>query len=252
MKQTVRNRVRRRLNSYVLHRVGLRLVREDELPSIRPFIPFKKTLAAARAAGLSVGDYIDARWAEPGATQQTIDGMKKLGVFDRAIRRVCEIGPGSGRYLEKTIAACHPSYYEIYETAPDWEHWLVRKYKVTAQHADGFSLSGTADMSIDLVQAHKVLVDLDFVTSCHYMAEMARVVRDGCKIVFDVLTENCMDEQTLQQYWALRKQMYTVLPRQYTLDLLARRGVQLDGSFFVAMPTGQTECMVFTKYKALH
>jgi len=43
--------------------------------------------------------------------------MKKLGVFDGEIERVCEIGPGTGRYLDKVLKLAKPTYCEIYETA---------------------------------------------------------------------------------------------------------------------------------------
>jgi hypothetical protein len=68
------------------------------------FIPIEQTLREASRAGLSVGDYIDSVMNNtPGATQLTIDGMHRLGVFDQKIDTICEIGPGSGRYLEKII-----------------------------------------------------------------------------------------------------------------------------------------------------
>jgi hypothetical protein len=63
--------------------------------------------------------------------------------------------------------ACNPAYYEIYETAGDWEKWLVDKYQVTSHPTDGRSLSSTPSGSIDLVQAHKVLPVAIF-TICSY------------------------------------------------------------------------------------
>lgn len=90
----------------VLRIADLQLIRHGRKP--QDFIPFHKTLLAAENAGLSVGDYIDNSFNVPGSTQLTIDRMRELGIFDEKIGRVCEIGTGSGCYLEKTINACLP------------------------------------------------------------------------------------------------------------------------------------------------
>jgi hypothetical protein len=73
------------------------------------YIPCQSIITEAKSAGLSVGDYIDAKHNKPGSTQETIDRMATLGVFQGKIDRLCEIEPSSGRYLEKTLKACSPS-----------------------------------------------------------------------------------------------------------------------------------------------
>ena len=94
--------------------LGVKIVSTHDWSNTRNFIPFEITIKAAQGAGLSIGDYIDSVINNiPGATQATIDGMSRLGVFSGQIAKVVEIGPGSGRYLEKTIEACSPSQYEI-------------------------------------------------------------------------------------------------------------------------------------------
>ncbi|WP_319421901.1 hypothetical protein [Pleurocapsa sp. FMAR1] len=94
----------------------------------RDYIPFEETIAGAKEADLSVGDYIDAKHNKPGATQDTIDQMSALGVFEGKVDRICEIGPKSGRYLEKIVNICTLTYYEIYETASKWEKYLEQTY----------------------------------------------------------------------------------------------------------------------------
>lgn len=212
------------------------------------FISFRKTLAGAKEAGLPVGDYIDAKHNVPGATQETLDQMAKLGVFDKRIERVCEIGPGSGRYLEKTVQACNPDYYQIYETASDWRKWLVQKYKVTAQPTDGVSLSHTPSCSIDLVQAHKVFSWIPFLTTCRYFGEMERVVRDGGKVVFDIVTEECMDDANLESWLATGIDWPgSMVSKQFAIDFFCQRGLSLAGTFFITMKPGITQYLVFTK-----
>jgi hypothetical protein len=79
---------------------------------------------------------------------------------------------------------------------------------------------------------------------------MARVARTGGKIVFDIVTEECLDDATLKNWFATGSgyQHYPCLmPKQYTIDFLSRRGCAFVGSFFVPMEPGKTECMVFAK-----
>jgi len=190
--------------NWVIGPLGVEVVRKDrhDWSDTSNFIPIEDTLAGARRAGLSVGDYIDTVLNNiPGATQDTIDAMKRLGVFAAPVATVLEIGPGSGRYLEKTIAACSPGRYEIYETSLPWAAFLAREYRVIQQPTDGSALASTPDASCDLVHAHKVFSSIPFMPTVKYWGEMARVARGSAHIVFDIMTEACLDPATIRK-WA--------------------------------------------------
>jgi SAM-dependent methyltransferase len=241
--------IRKRINS-TLSLVGLEVVRRGPNRDLKEFLPLEETVAAAKQAGMEIGDYIEKKYDYVGVNQETIDRLVNLGVFKEKIDRVCEIGPGSGRYLEKVVAICHPSHYEIYETSKDWAKWLVQTYKVTSRPTDGRTLAHTPSNSIDLVQAHKVFVCTSFLTTCHYLQEMARVVKDGGKIVFDIATEDCMDSATLKKWLNLKINLdpYPALfMKQFAIDFLSDRGCSFIGSFLVPMKPGKTECMAFVK-----
>ncbi|MFJ7244352.1 hypothetical protein ACIQWA_06840 [Kitasatospora sp. NPDC098652] len=142
---------------HLLGRAGFDIVRStNNRGGVDDFLPFEATMGAARAAGLSLSDYIDEVMnGTPGATQSTIDELRGLGAFAANPKTVLEIGPGSGRYLEKTLKECSPVRYEIYETAALWADYLVDTFKVVAQPTAECSLASTPDGSVDLVQAHK-------------------------------------------------------------------------------------------------
>ena len=238
---------RKTINS-ALAKSGFELVRPGRNPD--QFIPFKETLASAREAGLSVGDYIDATYNVPGGTQDTIDRMAELSVFSEKIERVCEIGPGSGRYLEKTIKACNPEYYEIYETAIDWRDWLVQQFSVVAQPTDGASLGSTPYRSIDLVHAHKVFSSvLPLLPICKYFVEMERVVREGGYVVFDLTTEACVDETVFDKWLAhgFGGLPISMVAEQYAIDFFCNRSLSFVGSFFVSMEPIRSQYFVFKK-----
>jgi hypothetical protein len=212
------------------------------------YIPFEETLAGAKAAGLTVGDFIDQKHNVAGATQRAIEEMRALGVFDGTIQAVCEIGPGSGRYLSKTLEACRPAHYEIYETARAWADYLVREYKVLLRPTDGRSLSHTPTASVNLVQAHKVFVVTPSITTCKYFLEMIRVAAPGGSIVFDCMTEPCLEPEAIERWMSWGSGYYPCLfPRDYLLQLFGRGGCSLVGSFFQPMKPGKTETFVFRK-----
>ncbi|MFI6938023.1 methyltransferase domain-containing protein [Streptomyces sp. NPDC050418] len=236
-----------------MRRTGFDLVRStDSRGGVDDFIPYEATMRAARAAGLSVGDYIDEVMnGTPGATRSTIDQLRALGVFAAAPGTVLEIGPGSGRYLDLTLKECAPSRYEIYETAGPWAEHLVAEYGVVARPAEGYSLAPTPDASIDLVLAHKVFNTLTFLGSTRYFFEMARVVRPGGRIVFDVMTESCLDPETMRA-WATKggtghDSYPAAMPRTACVDLFATLGCVLEAGFRAPMGVASTEVLVFVK-----
>ncbi|WP_256962210.1 class I SAM-dependent methyltransferase [Streptomyces sp. NRRL B-24572] len=237
----------------LMGRAGFDIVRSiDNRGGVDDFLPFEATMRAARSAGLSVGDYLDEVMnGTPGATQSTIDELRSLGVFAADPKTVLEIGPGSGRYLEKTLKECSPSRYEIYETATPWADYLVDTFKVVARATSGSSLAPTPDGSVDLVQAHKVFNTVTFLKASRYFFEMARVTRPGGRIVFDVMTETCLDPTTVRA-WATKGGVGhgsypAAMPRQTCVDLFATLGCALEASFPAPLGFASTEVLVFGK-----
>ena len=78
MKTNFRQYVRRLLNM-LLGMFGLELTRKDQRHEND--LNLRKILADAEAAGLSLGEYIDTAFNEPGATDCTLEKMAELGVF---------------------------------------------------------------------------------------------------------------------------------------------------------------------------
>jgi SAM-dependent methyltransferase len=215
-------------------------------PAVKTFLPARKTIAAARAEGLSVSAYIDKIHVQPGATAAVVKEMLAVAGLSGKCEAVCEIGAGSGRFAEEVITALHPDRYEIYETAPDWLPYLRKLPNAVLQGSDGHSLAPTRDASMDLVHAQKVFVYLPFYASAGYVAEMARVVRPGGTVVFDVVTEDCLDETTVRE-WVRIGSIHNPIPKQWVRSFLADRDLTLIGSFFTPLPPGKAEVLVFHK-----
>lgn len=231
-----------------LRPAGIQVIRGfSSDPAIESFVPARRTLAAAQRAGLSLTDYIDQFSGKPGGTVAAVKEMLALADLSAPVGRVCEIGPGTGRYAEKVIAELHPEVYEAYETARDWLRYLRKNPELTLHDADGRTLAQTASGSVDLVHSHKLFVYVPLVTSVGYWWEMARVVRPGGVVAFDIVTEDCLDEPTTSTWVSEDVTLYSMIPRQWTIDLLDRTGLSLVGSTFVPMSGGRTELLVFRK-----
>lgn len=231
-----------------LRPVGVQVVRGwSSDAAVQSFISARRTLAAAQRAGLSLTDYVDQFSAKPGATAAAVKVMLQLADLNAPVRRVCEIGPGTGRYAEKVIAALQPEVYEAYETARDWLPHLSKLPGIQLHDADGRTLSQTASASVDLVHAHKLFVYIPLVTSVGYWWEMARIVRPGGAVAFDIVTENCLDEPTTSTWVSSGATLYSMIPRQWTINVLGRKGLTLVGSTFVPMSGGRSELLVFRK-----
>jgi SAM-dependent methyltransferase len=232
---------------------GVQLVRGFSTdPLISPFLPARQTIKRAAAAGLSVGDYLDSYSAEPGATAETVEVMLTASGLTEAaeVRKVLEIGPGSGRYTRRVMSALRPRTYDVYETAPDWVRYLRGEFPgLTFLPADGHTLAATGSSTVDLVHAHKLLCYIPYVTAVCYLEEMARVVRPGGTVAFDIITDDCMDTPMTKAWLAepSRGAIYSVAPRDWVLDFMAERELELAGSHFVPLSGGRTELLVFRR-----
>lgn len=243
---TLRRTVYKSLNA-AIGPFGLELIPIGKPAYLRSFLPLKRTLRNAKEAGLSLCDYIDAKHQVPGATEATINQLKGLDVLSSRTRNVCEIGPGSGRYLEKVLASCAPAKYDIYETAREWSDWLARTYSVRACEADGQSLRQTEDASMDLVHAHKVFVYIPSVVTFRYLNEMIRVSQTGGYIVFDIVSQSCMDDLTITKWNAGQSNYITMMPKEVVIGFFAKRHCSLLSCFHAPLVPGSSEYLVFCK-----
>jgi phospholipid N-methyltransferase len=233
-----------------LRPAGFQLVRGHSAdPAISAFLPAKRIVKQANQAGQSVGDFLDSYSAEPGSTAQTVDALLELSGLTNA-ERVCEIGPGSGRYSTRILSALRPSSYEVYETAPDWIAYLRQELpSLVFRPADGRTLGSTPSASVDLVHTHKLLGYIPFVTALGYLDEMARVVRSGGTVAFDMITDDCLDDSTTKVWLTEpdRMTIYSVAPRAWLAGFLAHRDLALVGGRFVPLSGGRTELLVFRR-----
>jgi phospholipid N-methyltransferase len=161
------------------------------------YIDAKEVITKAKLSGKSICEYVEELWNIKGNTDAICSRIKQSGALKHCTE-VCEIGPGTGRYLERILKEVKPSYYHIFEIDPDWRDWLKNTYNVVAHPADGHSLSSLNDNQVGLVHAHGVFVYLPFLNSFEYFKEMIRKCDNKGYIVFDIYSDKEWDEKTIE------------------------------------------------------
>jgi SAM-dependent methyltransferase len=223
------------------------------------FLNADKTIAAAKKQKLSVCEYLEKTENDPrkhGRRDRIINELESVGVF-RRLHRVCEIGAGTGRYLEKVIELAHPVDYEVYETDTGWSKYLFDEYngrhgsKIICQQTDGNTLGYTADETCDLVHSHAVFVYLPFLQSLQYLNECVRVCRKGGYIVFDF----CPSEKlTLKDANAWRHgahRFLVLMPRKLLDEFANQHCLKTIHTFPIIYGDSQVEYIIWQKTENL-
>ena len=230
----------------ILGLFNLRLIKSTYYNNISNdpgYISAKETVKNAQMEGLSVCDYVEKIWNQVGETKKVIDSMENLGVFENANPTVCEIGAGTGRYMEKILEKCNPKRYESYETAQDWADWLEKNYNIKSLETNGHVLKSTKDKSIDIIHSHGVFVYLPFFDSLRYFKEIDRVTITNSYIIFDCITEDCLDNKSLNKWLNSDCNFPRILPEKYVFDFFPSNKYKLIGNFFT--PYGQSKSKYF-------
>ena len=211
------------------------------------YISAKEIVKNAQNEGLSVCDYVEKIWNQTGETKKVVDSMEKFGVFEKTNPTICEIGAGTGRYMEKIFNKCNPQKYESYETASDWAEWLESNYNIISLETDGFSLKNTNDNSIDIIHSHGVFVYLPFFDSLRYFKEITRVTNANSYIVFDCITEDCLDKNSLNKWLNSDYNFPRMLPEKYIFNFFQNTKYKLIGNFFTPYGQGKSKYFIFKR-----
>jgi hypothetical protein len=215
---------------------GFRALGYEIKPLIRKpggyYIDAKETIKAAQERGISIREYVESLWKQPGRTVQIIETMREVGCLVPC-DRVCEIGPGTGRYLELVLGEIAPKQYDVYEISEDWAGWLEDTFKpiVVRQPTDGRTLSNTPSRSCGLIHAHGVFVYLSLLHGFEYFSEMIRVCKKNGHVVFDFYSEEEFDINVIREWLTTPERYPVILPRQAILQYFFDAGFTLMSEF---------------------
>lgn len=214
----------------ILRRFGYELVRISKMGG--GYIDAVETVHAASLRDQSVCEYVESLWDQGGWTDRVIEEMQKAGSLF-SCDRVCEIGPGSGRYLERVLKRISPKQYDIYEIADDWATYLEDAYTPTVvpQPTDGRTLKHTLSESCGLVHAHGVFVYLPFLQVFEYFAEMVRVCAPCGYVVFDFYSDEHFDTDVINRWLTSPERYPVILPRRTVLKYFKDRRLHVIHEF---------------------
>lgn len=190
------------------------------------------TLQAAKSRGQSVRAYVEELWEQQGCTEKVLQEMRQTGCLE-TWDRICEIGPGTGRYLELVLQACSPKQYDIYEIADDWATYLAQTYApiVVRQPTDGKTLSSTPTASCGLVHVHGVFVYLPFLHAFEYFAEMDRICAPQGYLVFDFYPDQDFTLDMIKHWLSFPERYPVILPQQRIVEYFQDIGYRLIREF---------------------
>lgn len=161
---------------------------------------------------------------------------------------MCEIGPGSGRYIQALLEIASPSRYEICEIEAHRARWLTRTYPVVIVPTNGEGLPGTPDASVSLVHAHGVFASLKVISCFAYFAEFARITAPGGHVVLDVIDEECLSDDEVDAWLATPLRYVNVLSKPQLVRYFGARGFSLVDEFREPlMVFGRSLYLVFKK-----
>jgi ubiquinone/menaquinone biosynthesis C-methylase UbiE len=196
------------------------------------YIDAQKTVSKASNAKKTICEYVEELWGIQGETDMVISELANLGILSPC-NEVCEIGPGTGRYLERILRRAKPEKYHIYDTDEGWAKYLEKTYspQVIRHHADGKTLEGTKNKSCSLVLSFGVFVYLPALHAFEYFNEMMRVCKKGGYIIFDCYLCDSWTLETVQKWRVSGSQYPVLLPKRLILKYFEIRGFQEIKSF---------------------
>ena len=195
------------------------------------YIDCATTVQAAEDADLSICEFVERLWDQYGQTKLIMNRAAKHVDFSE-VHTVCEIGPGTGRYVKKTIERMvRVDIYAIYETAQDWANWLEKEYPVKKRNANGVDLREEEDSTIDFCQAHGVFVSLSIYNTLIYIQEMTRVLKKGGHMLFDYLDENSFSADVGQQIIKNKIDYPSITPSDLVKNFLKENDCEIIAEF---------------------
>jgi phospholipid N-methyltransferase len=215
------------------------------------YIDAATTIAAAKAAGMSICDWRESREDDPrkvGRRDRIIARMEAAGCFQK-LRAVAEIGPGTGMYAEKVLPYLDtPAACDFYEIDAGWADYLERELGMYRRDADGHSMWQAIGNNRDLVHAHGVFIYLPLLHTYGYLKECARVCRPGGHIVFDVYTEASFASVAVAESWLETPHRFPVVtPRALVADFARVNGLSLVDEWQEVHGGGTCDYFIFRK-----
>ncbi len=206
--------------------------------NVSRYVDAKKISKLAQLEGISVCEYLERLNTDKrkiGRRDRIIRRLNRIGIFNNA-QVICEIGAGTGMYLEEVIKYAPVKRYEVYETAEDWNEYLKKNYSkhihnLIIHKADGISLKDTKSKSVDLVHAHAVFVYIPVINTFKYLLECIRVCKKGGYIVFDTISNLGFGVNEASNWIKTGHEFAVITPEEIINDLVKKNKLIIVKTF---------------------
>ena len=196
-----------------------------------PYRSDRRVRHLARRAGLSVADYLEEQWGDPGRARRIVGRMVEAGAVRPRMGTVLEIGPGAGGYVQAIREIASVRRYEVYEIERGRARWLARTYGVVPRPTEGETLRATDDGSVQLAHAHGVFSSLKVITCLAYFREIARVTAPGGYVCFDLMDDACLEEDEVEAWLESPLRYVNYLSTSLVVDFFRRHGFSMVSRF---------------------
>ncbi len=212
-------------------------------------------VAKARVKGLSICEYLESQEKDErkkGRRDRIIGHLVNSGIL-KECESVCEIGAGTGMYLEKVLDLAKTKQYEVYETDRGWVDYLKRtfgKYRNCTfifHPADGSTLKYTKANSCDLVHAHAVFVYIPILQVFEYLKEASRVCKPGGYVVFDCCLDKSFDLNVVKSWLLGSYRFPVIIPEKLLFAFAEENSLSLVYTFNIIYGSSFVDYLVFQK-----
>jgi SAM-dependent methyltransferase len=200
------------------------------------YIDAASTIAAAKAAGISIHEYIyrDANAHKRGRTDRIVQRIGALFKPGCEIS-VAEIGTGTGMYLERLCSVVNCTAYHVFEPDLGWQTYarqvLAKQTKCVVYKCDGTTLKELEDRSVDLVHAHGVFVYTPSLVTLGYLSEAARILKIGGKLCFDCYLDSTFGRSEIVKWMASEYRFPIITSSKVLFDHLACADLKILSTF---------------------
>ncbi|QPK63428.1 CDP-glycerol glycerophosphotransferase family protein [Methylomonas sp. LL1] len=219
------------------------------------YIDPAQTIHNAQKSGLSICDYLENKEPDKrkhGRRNRIINKLAEYNTLSSCTTAL-EIGPGTGMYLEKVLELAKPIRYEIYETHRGWINYLKSKFEksssctLVVHTANGHSLDQTQSNSCNIVHAHGVFVYIPILNTLHYISESARVLAPGGFLVFDCLTEDCLNYNDAKRWLESSMRFPVIIQHSLLMEYTVNEGFVFIGKFTEVYGFSRVNYYIFRK-----
>jgi hypothetical protein len=200
----------------------------------------------------NVKDYLFVTMLKSSGTKKVIlkKSLMKWLLMAASSKNTCillKLAPGLGDILKKFLAGVTSLNTKAMRPQKIGPNGCNPSIQLSHMMLMGVSLKETPSKSVDLTHAHGVFVYLPFLVSYQYFKEIIRITKIGGSVCFDIISEDCLDEPTVEKWLKSGQNYPCFISTEYVVSLFEQYGFGLSGTFINRYGEGLSNYIVFKR-----